>query len=142
MKKCPQCDGTRYVPDPAANPDGSGTQTCPLCNGMGKVGDYVDPPVVNQDPELTKAADNFVADMVVGYSCGRINGVAVFSEAELRHAFERGAEWCQANDAVRKLLADSRGWMEIPCNHALEGWDDKPLELIARIKAYLGTQGK
>ncbi len=41
--------------------------------------------------DLTKAVEDFIAYMKVHYSCGRIDGIELFTSNELRHAFERGA---------------------------------------------------
>jgi hypothetical protein len=51
--------------------------------------------VVHQDPKLTKAADAFIEDMEQG-TYGVVNGVPVWTNCSLRHAFEQGVAWEQA----------------------------------------------
>jgi hypothetical protein len=55
---------------------------------------------IYQDPELTKAADDFL-EGIKGDSCGSVNGVPLFVEWVLRHAFERGVAWQQSREAQK-----------------------------------------
>jgi hypothetical protein len=49
--------------------------------------------VIHQDPELTRAADAFVANREEESCYGVVNGVCVFVSRDLRQAFECGVAW-------------------------------------------------
>lgn len=50
--------------------------------------------VIQQDPELTMAADAFLAEMEIG-TYGVVNGIPIWTSCSIRQAFERGAAWEQ-----------------------------------------------